>query len=76
MPSTVIKDFRYDAAHARLTITFINGRIYEYYAVPPATDEAMRRAFSKGTFFNRQIREHFPFKDATPPGPQLKRVAR
>ena len=75
MPSTVIKDFKYDASHARLTVTFTTGRIYEYYAVPTATYEAMRGAFSKGTFFNREIRDCFPFKDVTPPGTQLKRAA-
>ena len=61
MPSTVIKDFKYDAAHARLTITFTTGRVYEYYAVPLAAYEAMRSSFSKGTFFNREIRDQFAF---------------
>jgi hypothetical protein len=41
----------------------------------------MRAAFSKGTFFNTKIRDHFPFKDVTPPGKprsitQAKRLAR
>ena len=73
MPSSVIKNFHYNADHARLTITFTTGRVYEYYAVPVQVFEDMRAAFSKGTFFNTKIRDHFPFKDVTPPGAQLKR---
>lgn len=65
MPSSVIKTFRYDAAHARLTITFTTNKVYEYYAVPAETYDAFRLAFSKGTFFNAKIRDHFPFKDVT-----------
>ena len=67
MPSSVIKDFRYDADHARLTVTFTTGRIYEYYAVPAETADAFRLAFSKGTFFNTKIRDRFPCKDVTTP---------
>jgi hypothetical protein len=74
MPSSVIKSFRYDAKHARLTIVFNTGRVYEYYAVPQETHDAFRMAFSKGTFFNTKIRDHFPFKDVTPRNVPLTRV--
>jgi hypothetical protein len=76
MPSSVIKNFHYNAEHARLIITFTTGRVYEYYAVPALVFDDMRAAFSKGTFFNTQIRDHFPFKDVTPPNVQPKRSAR
>lgn len=76
MPSSVIKSFHYNAEHARLTITFTTGRVYEYYAVPQRTFDDFRTAFSKGTFFNAQIRDHFPFKDVTPRNAQLNRPAR
>jgi hypothetical protein len=75
MPSSVIRNFDYSAEHARLTVTFTTGRVYEYYAVPADVHAAFRMAFSKGTFFNTRIRDHYPFKDVTPPGAQLKRNA-
>ena len=73
MPSSVIKDFKYEAEHARLTVTFTTGRVYAYYAVPAAMHGAFRLAFSKGTFFNTKIRDKFPFKDVTPRDAVLKR---
>ncbi|MGI8527330.1 MAG: KTSC domain-containing protein [Pseudolabrys sp.] len=75
MLSSVIKNFHYDSDHARLTITFNTGRVYEYYAVPSETHTAFRMAFSKGTFFNTKIRDHYPFKDVTPRSVQLNREA-
>ncbi|MBV8792870.1 MAG: KTSC domain-containing protein [Pseudolabrys sp.] len=66
MPSSVIKQFNYNRDHARLTVTFTTGRVYEYYAVPAEIYAAFRTALSKGTFFNTRIRDHFPFKEVTP----------
>ena len=63
MPSSVIAAFHYDAAHARLTVTFTTGRVYDYFAVPAEVAGEFRAAFSKGTFFNTRIRDHFPFKE-------------
>ncbi|MBV9555548.1 MAG: KTSC domain-containing protein [Pseudolabrys sp.] len=68
MPSSVIKTFRYDAEHAKLVVVFTTGRVYEYYAVPAETNAAFASALSKGTYFNVNIRDKFPFKDLTPPG--------
>ena len=65
MPSTVIRHFRYDTGHELLTIEFVTGRRYVYAGVPAETYEAMRRAFSKGAFFNRRIRDHYPFAELT-----------
>ena len=61
MPSTVIQQFSYDANHADLRIEFINGRRYVYHDVPESIAAAMQRAKSKGGFFNRKIRDHYPF---------------
>jgi lysyl-tRNA synthetase class 2 len=65
MPSSVIASFDYDAAHARLTVVFTTGRVYEYYAVPSELVADFRMAFSKGTFFNTRIRDRFPFREIT-----------
>jgi hypothetical protein len=65
MPSTAIRHFAYDADHELLTVTFVTGRRYVYAGVPADVYEAMRRAFSKGSFFNRRIRDRFPFAELT-----------
>ena len=61
MPSTVIRNFRYLPHEHQLEIVFTTGRRYRYLEVPEKTYEAMRGSFSKGEFFNREIRDHFAF---------------
>ena len=61
MPSTVIRAWKYDEAEERLDIVFVSGRHYSYHDVPPAIAEEMRQAFSKGSFYNRRIRDCFRF---------------
>jgi hypothetical protein len=68
MPSTVIRYYRYDAAHKRLAIVFQSGRRYIYEDVPNDVVEAMNKAFSKGEFFNRRIRERYPYIRASSDG--------
>ena len=62
MPSTVIRAFDYDAGARELSIQFVTGRCYAYFGVPPEEVEALRRARSKGGYFNRRIRDRFPYK--------------
>ena len=61
MPSTVIRAWKYDEAEQRLDIVFVTGRHYSYHEVPPDIAEGMREAFSKGSYYNRHIRDHFRF---------------
>ena len=61
MPSSVIRSFRYDPDERRLHVTFVSGRRYAYLEVPAELAEEMRLAFSKGTFFNRRIRDRFEY---------------
>jgi lysyl-tRNA synthetase class 2 len=63
MPSSVIADIEYDADHARLTVTFTTGRIYDYYAVPADVVAAFQSAASKGAYFNIHIRDRYPFRE-------------
>jgi len=65
MPSTAIRHFSHDPEHELLTVTFVTGRRYVYAGVPAEVYETMRRAFSKGAFFNRRIRDHYPFAELT-----------
>jgi hypothetical protein len=60
MPSTVIRRFAWRADPPALDVEFVTGRIYRYHGVPEELEEEMRRAFSKGSFFNRRIRPRFP----------------
>jgi hypothetical protein len=75
MPSTVIRFFAYRADRRELDVTFQSGRRYVYDNVPPDVYESMTRAFSKGEFFNKHIRDRFTFteKSATAPKPSPER---
>ena len=62
MPSAVIRDFAYDAVRNELTVSFTTGKVYVYSLVPKPIADAFAKAFSKGEFFNEQIRDRFPFR--------------
>ena len=61
MPSSVIRRWDYDAADQRLDVEFVTGKRYSYHEVPAQVVEDMRAAFSKGSYFNREIRDVFRF---------------
>jgi len=61
MPSSVIRSFDYDPQEQRLDIEFVSGRRYSYLDVPEEEVEAMRRAASRGGFFNRRIRDRYDY---------------
>ena len=63
MPSSVIRSYRYDSASQELLIVFVSGRRYVYSDVPPEKFAAFQRATSRGSFFNREIRDHHPFRE-------------
>jgi lysyl-tRNA synthetase class 2 len=66
MPSTVIRDRCYDAETARLTVTFVTGRMYVYQDVPPHVAADFDAAMSKGGFFNAYIRDRYHYREVTP----------
>jgi hypothetical protein len=61
MPSSVIRRFWYDPAHHKMDVLFVSGKRYRYHDVPEETYQSMKRAFSKGEFFNDHIRDRFEF---------------
>jgi hypothetical protein len=63
MPSTAIRHFHYDAAKRELQVTFVTGRRYVYDHVPQDVFQAFKTAFSKGTFFNQKIRDHYEYRE-------------
>jgi hypothetical protein len=61
MPSSVIRNFSYDAAKSELLITFVSGRRYVYADVPQDVFDAFKAASSRGTFFNDEIRDTYAY---------------
>ena len=61
MPSSVIRTWQYDPVEHHLDLVFVSGRRYRYHGVPEETYDAMRRAFSKGEFFNSHIRDQYRY---------------
>lgn len=59
--SSAILAIDYAPAASRLEIVFVSGIRYAYEGVPAALYEAMLAAPSKGEFFNRNIRDAYPF---------------
>lgn len=63
MPSMVIRNYLYDAAKSELWITFVTGRKYVYSAVPQDVFDEFKAGFSRGTFFNREIRDNYRYRE-------------
>jgi len=59
MPSSAIREFRYDVTRNELTVCFATGRMYVYSLVPPSVYAAMESAPSKGAYFNEHIRDRY-----------------
>jgi hypothetical protein len=57
--SSLIRTVTY-GTDATLTVRFHSGAVYRYFTVPRSIFEAFLAAPSKGTYFNRHIREGFP----------------
>jgi hypothetical protein len=64
MPSKVIRSFRYEPTKTELHVEFQSGRRYIYQDVPEEIYQAMKASFSKGVFFNANIRDRFAFVEA------------
>lgn len=50
----------YDSHHDLLELHFRDGTVYHYFGVPAKTHRDLLDADSKGAYFNRTIRGHFP----------------
>ena len=66
MPSTVIRRFDYRPDTLELEIMFTTGRRYVYADVPEEEIRGFRAAFSKGSYFNRRIRDRYRFREIDP----------
>lgn len=65
MPSSVIRSASYDQRTGVLRIIFVSGRVYEYKKVPWSVYQHLKAAGSKGSYFNREIRDKYPFEEKT-----------
>ena len=59
--STTLATVAYDKACGLLQLEFRSRAIYQYFGVPAAVHEGLLGAPSKGRYFNRFIRGHFPY---------------
>ena len=59
--STSIAAIGYNAAGETLEVEFVTGRVYRYRGVEADVFEDFRAASSKGTFFNENIKDAYPF---------------
>jgi hypothetical protein len=60
--SSNLKFASYNTNSKKLTITFNNGSIYEYYEVPWQIFTKLRMSESQGKFFNTEISKTFKYK--------------
>jgi KTSC domain len=59
--STAIREIDYDAERGKLLVRFISGERYVYVGVPGEVCRSFVEADSKGRFFQREIRDRYPF---------------
>lgn len=59
--STLLASVIYDIGELILQLELRNGAIYRYFAVPAAIHDGLLIADSKGSYFNRKIRNCFPY---------------
>ena len=64
MASSVIRGAWYQPRTGRLDLLFVSGRRYIYSGVPMALARQFSEAKSKGGFYNAEIRDRFPCREA------------
>ena len=60
LASSCLAKASYQEDHSILQIQFHDGSVYNYSGLPKSLFDAFLRAPSKGAFFHRFIRSHFP----------------
>lgn len=57
--SSAITAVGYDPLTRRMKITFKQGRTYDFCGVPPEVHQGLLKAGSKGTYYDRIIRDRY-----------------
>jgi len=60
--SSSLRSIGFDPNKEVLEVEFRSGGVYQYFGVPEARFDQLMLATSKGTFFNRYIEDHFPYR--------------
>ena len=61
LDSSLIRSVTY-GTDATLTVRLRRGAVYRYFTVPRPVFEELLAARSKGAYFNRHIRDGFPYQ--------------
>ena len=61
--STAVRSAGYDEAEWVLQVKYVNGKVYNYFRVPPNEYENLKKAASKGEYVNRQIKPYYEFEE-------------
>jgi hypothetical protein len=59
--SSLLSSIEY-SSNQTLELTFRSGVSYRYFAVPQTVVEGFIAAESKGAYFNRHVRDRFPYQ--------------
>ncbi len=60
--SSMLRSVGYDAATQTLEVEFLNGSVYQYFAVPATTYHNLLAADSLGSYFQANIRGAFSYQ--------------
>jgi len=71
LQSRTLASALYHPRRRQLELEFNSGKRYLYFHVPPQCYRELLRADSKGAYFNRNIRNRFPFQDLSAPSAPL-----
>ena len=60
--SSSLSSAGYSADESTLEVEYLNGSIYQYFAVPKGVFDSLLMAPSKGSFISERIRNHYPYR--------------
>ena len=60
--SSSISSAGYSAELATLEIEYLNGTLYQYFAVPSSVFESLLAAESKGVFVTKFVKGRYPYR--------------
>ncbi len=61
--SSMMTHVDYDDERNELEITFVGGKTYRYFDVPPDVHTGLWDAVSKGEFFNERIKDRYAYQE-------------
>lgn len=60
--SSSLRSVGFDPTTSTLRVQFVTGKLYEYTGVPLSVYRSLLDAPSLGQYFNRHIRNHYPYR--------------